>query len=497
MNWTRIAALFEEALTLDADGRERLLAEEERHSPGIAAELRAMLRAHDRADGFLDAPVWAAAPELLAEAPESTLTGRRIGPYDVGEEIGRGGMGVVYAARDARLGRDVALKMLPAAFSHDVRARERLAREARAAAALSHPSIATIYALEEINGDLYISSELVRGSTLRAALASGPIPRHQLAPVLAQIADALEAAHRHGIVHRDLKPENVLITADARAKIVDFGIARSMTPMDEERVALTLTGTHLGTPGYMAPEQLRGQPADARADIFAFGVMAYELATGSHPFGGSDPASLVERLVSGTSPLARAIDPPGLDAIVRRCLRGTPSERFSSGIELSEALRTLPLRTPPPVTGAARVMGDSTETTLLDSAWWWQFHQVAVAVITIAAVIHIGVHKDWIGRYGSAAFIGVLVLATVSTTLRLHLWFVSLVHPGTLAANRSRVLKWIVGAEGLFLASLIVIALALAGPHDGIAAHLVVTGLLMFLSLIVIEPATTRVSLAT
>jgi predicted Ser/Thr protein kinase len=488
--WRRISAVFEQALTLDADGRERLLAEEELQSPGIAAELRAMLRAHDRADGFLEAPAWAAAPELLAEGPESTLTGRRVGPYDVGEEIGRGGMGVVYAARDARLGRDVALKMLPAAFSQDVRARERLAREARAAAALSHPSIATIYALEEIDGDLYISSELVRGSTLRAALASGPIPRHQLASVLTQIADALDAAHRHGIVHRDLKPENVLIAMDARAKIVDFGIARSITPMDEERLALTLTGTHLGTPGYMAPEQLRGQTVDARADIFAFGVMAYELATGSHPFGGSDPASLVERLVSGTSPLARAIDPPGLDTIVRRCLRGNPAERFSSGTELSEALRALP-----PVTGAARVTGDSAETTLLDSAWWWQFHQVAVAVITIAAVIHIGVNRDWIGRYGSAAFIGVLVLATVSTTLRLHLWFVSLVHPGTLTANRSRVLKWIVGAEGLFLTSLIVIALALAGPHDGIAAHLVVTGLLMFLSLIVIEPATTRVSI--
>jgi hypothetical protein len=256
-------------------------------------------------------------------------------------------------------------------------------------------------------------------------------------------------------------------------------------------VALTLTGTHLGTPGYMAPEQLRGQPVDARADIFAFGVMAYELATGSHPFGGSDPASLVERLVSGTSPLARAIDPPELDGIVKRCLRGTPAERFASGVELADALRALP-----PVTGVVGSAAEPTQTTLLDSAWWWQFHQVAVAVITVAAVIHIGVHRDWIGRYGSAAFIGVLVLATVSTTLRLHLWFVSLVHPVTLAAIRARVLGWIVGAEGLFLTALIVIALVLAGPHDGIAAHLVVTGLLMLLSLIVIEPATTRVSLA-
>jgi len=489
-DWRRISAIFEQALTLDADGRERLLAQEEASHPGIATELRAMLRAHDRADNFLEHPAWIASPELLAEGPESTLTGRRIGPYEVGEEVGRGGMGVVYAACDGRLGRDVALKMLPVAFSQDARARERLAREARAAAALSHPSIATIYALEEIDGDLYISSELVRGSTLRTALASGPLPRHQLSFVLMQIADALEAAHRQGIVHRDLKPENVLVASGGRVKVVDFGIARNITPMDEARVALTLTGTHLGTPGYMAPEQLRGQPVDARADIFAFGVMAYELATGSHPFGGSDPASLVERLVSDTSPLARPIEPPGLDAIVRRCLRGNPADRFASGMELAEALRALP-----PATGAVRATVEESRTTLLDSAWWWQFHQVAVAVITIAAVVHIGVHKDWIGRYGSAAFIGVLVLATVSTTLRLHLWFVSLVHPATLASIRARVLKWIVGAESVFLTGLIGIALVLAGPHDGIAAHLVVTGLLMLLSLIVIEPATTRASL--
>ena len=490
-DWRRISALFEQALTLDADARERLLADEESRHPGIAAELRAMLRAHDRADAFLERPAWVAAPELLDEGPESTLTGRAIGPYDVGEEVGRGGMGVVYAARDRRLGRDVALKMLPSAFSRDARARERLAREARAAAGLSHPSIATIYALEEIDGDLYIASELVRGSTLRAALASGPVSRQQLAGVLTQIADALDAAHRSGIVHRDLKPENVLVTGDGRVKVVDFGIARSMAPMDEERVALTLTGTHLGTPGYMAPEQLRGQPADARADVFAFGVMAYELATGSHPFGGSDPASLVERLVSGTSPLARAIDPPALDAIVRRCLRGNPADRFASGTELAAALHSVP-----PVTGAVGPASAVVPGTLLDSAWWWQFHQVAVAVITVAAVIHIGVHKDWIGRFGSAAFISVLVLATVSTTLRLHMWFVSLVHPATLGPIRQRALRLIVGCEGVFLTAVIACAVKLAGPHDGIAAHLVVTGLLMLLSLVVIEPATTRVTLA-
>ncbi len=483
--WRRISAVFEEALMLDAAGRERLLAQED---PALAAEVRAMLRAHDRADGFLEQPAWVEAPQLLADGPESTLTGRRIGPYDVQEEAGRGGMGVVYAARDTRLGRDVALKMLPAAYSGDVRARERLAREARAAAALSHPAIATIYALEEIDGDLFIASELVRGSTLRAALAAGPVAPERLIGVLTQIADALDAAHRQGIVHRDLKPENVLVSSDDCVKVVDFGIARSVAPMDQQRAARTLTGTQLGTPGYMAPEQLRGQTVDARADVFAFGVMAYELATGSHPFGGSDPASLVERLVSDTSPLARVLEPPALDRIVRRCLRGNAADRFLSGTELAGALRAIAPARP---TGAAHDAA-----TLLDSAWWWQFHQVAVAVITIAAVVHIGVNRSWIGRYGSPAFIGVLVLATISTTLRLHLWFVSLVHPATLAPIRARVLKWIVGCESAFLTANIILALVLAGPHDGIAAHLVVTGLLMFLSLVVIEPATTRVSLA-
>lgn len=483
--WRRVSALFDEALALDAAGRERLLAREESQHPQLVSEVRALLRAHEQSGEFLEQPAWVGAPELLAESLDAPLAGRRIGPYQVREEVGRGGMGVVYAAEDERLGRLVALKMLPAAFSRDARARERLAREARAAAALSHPCIATVFALEEIDGDLFIATELVRGITLRAELAAGPLPPDRLVHTMTCIADALDAAHRHGIVHRDLKPENVLRAKDGGVKVVDFGIARTTGPLPQTQSFLTVAGARLGTPGYMAPEQLRGEPVDARADIFAFGVMAYELATGSHPFGGSDPAALLERLVSDDQPLSRPIEPAGLDAIIRQCLRADPSARYQSGTELAAELRALghaPRRATPLAAP-------------LQAAWWWQFHQVAVAVLTIFATATVGIRRGWIGPYGSWIFLAVLVLATITTTLRLHMWFVSQVHPATLGVLRGRVLRWVVVCEAVLLAFVLGIGLAIAGPHDGTAAQLVVVALLLLLSLIVIEPATTRASL--
>jgi eukaryotic-like serine/threonine-protein kinase len=449
--------------------------------------VRALLRSHDTSAGFLEQPAWAVDPELLREpSTEHALSGRRIGSYLVREEVGRGGMGVVYAAEDARLGRTVALKMLPPAYSRDPIARERLSREARAAAALSHPGIATVYALEEIDGDLFIASELVRGSTLRAGMAAGPMARDRLLDTLIQIAEALDAAHHQGIVHRDLKPENVIRGLDGRLKVVDFGIARIVGGMPAAQAGLTLTGTHLGTPGYMAPEQLRGQPVDARVDVFAFGVMAYELATGSHPFGGSDPAALLERLVSDDPPLSRPIDPAGLDAIVRTCLRGAPAGRFASGQALLQALRALQ-------TGAgAAIARPATPGT----AWWWKFHQVAVAVLTIIAVAMIWARRPWIGHYASPVFLVTLVLGTISTTLRLHLWFVSQVQPALLGALRARVLRWVVVFESLLLTLVMGIGVLFSGSHDGTAAELVIIALLLLLSLIVIEPATTRASLS-
>src|SRR6185295_17147773 len=177
--WSRVTALFEEALELDPDAREQLLTRAAETDAAIAHEVRSLLETHVRAGTFLETPAWAADPELLTEALDAPHyeIGRQLGPYRLIEEIGRGGMGIVYAAEDARLGRTVALKALPPSYTREPSARERLTREARAAAALSHPAVATIYALEEIDGELFIASELIRGATLRTELANGPLPQ--------------------------------------------------------------------------------------------------------------------------------------------------------------------------------------------------------------------------------------------------------------------------------------------------------------------------------
>ena len=193
--------------------------------------MRSLLARHQPDAKFLEAPAWAVAADLMVD-DEPSLVGRQVGSYKILEEIGRGGMGVVYAARDERLGRMVALKALPPEYTRDRRHRERLAREARAAAAFTHESIATVFALEEIDGELYIASELVQGETLRAELARGPFAPGRLIATLVEIASGLAAAHSRNIIHRDLKPENIIRRTDGHIKILDFGLARITDPDD-------------------------------------------------------------------------------------------------------------------------------------------------------------------------------------------------------------------------------------------------------------------------
>src|SRR5690242_18427242 len=278
------------------------------------------------------------------------IPGTKLGPYEILAPIGAGGMGEVYRARDTRLGRDVALKILPESFAREADRLHRFEQEARAVAALNHPNILAVFDIGESNGSPYLVSELLDGETLRVVLDRGAIPPRRAIDYAVQIAQGLAAAHEKGIVHRDLKPENIFVTRDARIKILDFGLAKLAQKVGAAADGVTLTSSHtaagvvMGTASYMAPEQVRGDAADARTDIFAFGALLYEMLSGKRAFRRETTAETMTAVLKEDPP--ELSDPghgvsPALDRIVRRCLEKNPEQRFQSAKDLSFALSAL------------------------------------------------------------------------------------------------------------------------------------------------------------
>ena len=277
--------------------------------------------------------------------------GTRIGPHEIVAKIGEGGMGEVYRARDTRLQRDVAVKVLPAGVAADPDRRARFEREAQAVAALSHPNILAIHDTGTHDGQLYMVTELLTGESLRATLAPGPLPIKKAIEIAMKIARGLAAAHDKGLVHRDLKPENVFVLADGQVKVLDFGLAKALAPEPTSTAdtattmaAATNPGVVLGTVGYMAPEQVRGQPIDARTDLFALGAVLYEMLTGHRAFRAGTAADTMSAIVRDDPPdmtTTRADLSPGLERIVRHCLEKNPVERFQSARDVAFALDAL------------------------------------------------------------------------------------------------------------------------------------------------------------
>jgi TolB-like protein/tetratricopeptide (TPR) repeat protein len=276
--------------------------------------------------------------------------GARLGPHEILAPLGAGGMGEVYRARDTRLGRDVAIKVLPADFAADPDRLRRFGQEARATAALNHPNILAIHDLGTHEGSPYLVAELLEGSSLRERMGGGALPCREAVGIATQIASGLAAAHAKGIFHRDLKPENLFVTTDGIVKILDFGLAKLVVPpagAEAATAASTLTpptaqGVLLGTVPYMAPEQARGMPVDQRADVFAFGVVLYEMLAGERPFRGATSTDTVAAILRDEpSPLPAHVPAP-VAAVVRRCLVKEPGQRFQGGGELKAALDALP-----------------------------------------------------------------------------------------------------------------------------------------------------------
>jgi serine/threonine protein kinase len=424
----RVRDLFEAALEHEpASDAGAWIAREADDDPMVRDEVLSLLNHHSRAGAFLSQPIAEHVPELLGD-DEPLLTGAKVGLYTIVRELGRGGMGRVYLASDERLGRTVALKALAPHLVGNPSQRERLRREARAAAGLTHPGICTVYALEEIEGELYIASEFVDGHTLGEEIRSGRLPATgEILRTARDLADALASAHAKGVVHRDLKPDNVMRTADGRLKILDFGLARIDAP---DRVAPVTLATHvgmvIGTPAYMAPEQITGQPVDARADVFAFGVLVYEYACGVHPFVGSTTLATVARVLeSDARPIAARCPEisSGLADIVSRCLRKAPPERYGSAAEIAAALTA---------------EADRGRVTSPRTLWWRTHHAVIVVLYFVAAVLAWQI-KEWHETPITVSiFLALGACSTIGGVLRGHLVFTDWINRAHLAAERKR-----------------------------------------------------------
>ena len=281
------------------------------------------------------------------------MTSRTFKHYEIEDELGRGGMGVVYRARDTKLGREVALKVLPPELTGDQERKHRFVREARLAARLTHPAIAQIYDVDEGPEGLFIAMELVEGKTVKSLIAARELDLLGAVEIAIQIAGGLQSAHEAGIVHRDIKPENVMVTPDGHAKILDFGLAKLLEPPKSdapdgishmETLAKTQAGFVLGTLRYMSPEQARGQAVDSRSDIFSLGIVLYEMVTGQLPFSGASPLDTLHAIAfEETRPITalRPNLPPSLQRIVSRCLRKRAPDRYPDAKELAADLKAV------------------------------------------------------------------------------------------------------------------------------------------------------------
>ena len=350
--WKQVNDLFQSAVERAPAERAAFLDEACRGDESLRREVGSLLTSHERSENFIELPAFEVAPELVTSERTNTLVGKLIGHYRIESLVGVGGMGEVYLARDERLGRKAALKLLPDSLTTDETQLSRFKNEARTASSLNHPNILTVYEIGAEGNRQFIATEFIEGMTLRVSIARGRINPHAALEIAVQVASALAAAHEAGVVHRDIKPENIMLRPDGYVKVLDFGIAK----LSEQRLAShdhtvettaplqTRPGLVLGTARYMSPEQARGQKVDVRTDIWSLGVVFYEMVGGIPPFRGDTPSDCIASILTAEPPPLSGIltdVPLKLESILQKALRKNSDERYHTIKEMLADLRLL------------------------------------------------------------------------------------------------------------------------------------------------------------
>jgi eukaryotic-like serine/threonine-protein kinase len=426
--WKQVDELLQNALNLPSEQRDDFVRQECGGDETLRREVQSLLASHQKAAGFLQRPAIEVAAEATAHPSDAHLPsppeGQIISHYRVLSKLGSGGMGVVYEAEDIRLGRRVALKFLPETMVRDPKTLQRFEREARAASSLNHPSICTIYEVEEHDHQPVIVMELLEGKSLKERIQEGNIAAEELLESGIQVSDALAAAHAKGIVHRDIKPANLFLVEGPRVKILDFGLAKAVPghrpEIESDEESLTVEGVIPGTTAYMSPEQVRGEEIDARSDLFSLGVVLYEMATSKRPFVGKNRVLLMNAILNEKPVAPSRVNKElaaGMDAIILKALSKDREQRYQQASEIRADLQAMKRET-----DSARVIASTKPADAIGSSKRWKaIVPAAAAVLVLSAGTYFYFHRapkltnkdtivlaDFINTTGDAVFDGTL-----------------------------------------------------------------------------------------